>query len=62
MPEPATDEYVREASEDVGEVRQDAIVPEAPTDPTLLSSYVTHVTTSIWQYKVMFLRFKIFTY
>lgn len=62
MLESATEEYVRKASEDVGEACQDAIVPRTPTDPMLLTSYVTQVAASIWQHKVMLLRFKKFTY
>lgn len=67
--EPATEEYVRKASEsvteaskDVGEACQDAIVPEAPTNLTFFTNYATHVVTFIWQHKVSLLRFKIFTY
>lgn len=68
-PEPAIKEYVKEASksvaktsEDVGKACEDAIVPEAPTNPTFLTSYATHVAASIWRHKVMLLRFKNFTY
>lgn len=58
-------EDVGEAFGDVGETHEDAgetPIPGAPADPTLLTSYATHVALIIWQHGVILLRLKNFTY
>ena len=64
--EPAAEEHdVGETLEDVGEGPKDvgeAPILGEPVDPTLLTSYATHVAAIIWWHKVMLLRLKILTY
>lgn len=52
------DETKGEVSDDVTE----ASVPRTPIDPTLLTSYLTHVAALIWQHQVILLRLKIYIY
>lgn len=50
---------------EVPDVTKDDIevsVPGTPIDPTLLTSYSTHVAALIWQHQVILLTMKIYTY